>query len=349
MLFVGGKHVSDTLPTPLTPDTLRATGGFAIIELDSPTPEEMRKVGQELGLHELAVNDTVNAHQRSKLERYGDVVFLVLHTADYDDAAEKVAFGEIHLFVAPTFVVAIQRGASRDLAVARSRIEASPDLLHQGPYAVLYEVFDAVVDGYRPVILGLENDITEIEDQLFSQNTSVSQRIYELAREVISFQRAARPTVAMAEELQRAGSGAVWISPSRSLRTRAADRNEAELEFGRRMRDVHDHTVAVAERADEFRQMLENALQVHATLVAQQQNEEMAKISDLSLKQGEAAKKISSWAAIFLAPTLIAGIYGMNFNEMPELHWALGYPFALSLMGVAAFTLYRTFKKVDWL
>ncbi|MDR2723089.1 MAG: transporter, partial [Cellulomonadaceae bacterium] len=204
-----------------------------------------------------------------------------------------------------------------------------------------------------------ENDIDEIEDQLFTQDPSVSQRIYELVREVIAFQRAAGPMVTMTRDLEL---GTVFLespvagaqpephtSDIPSAPAAASAGSSDDVEIRRQMRDVLDHAIAVSERALEFRQMLENALQVHATLVAQQQNEEMKKLSEVSVVQGEAAKKISSWAAIFLAPTLIAGIYGMNFQEMPELHWLFGYPFALALMVLAAVLLYRRFKKVDWL
>lgn len=306
---------------------------MAWIGLYRPSHDEVRSIAEELNLHPLAVEDALTGHQRSKLERYGDTLFLVLRPARYLDEVEEVEFGELHVFVGPDFVVAIRHAESPDLARVRHRLEGEPGLLSLGPAAILYAILDEVVDQYDPVISGLENDIDEIEDQLFeSGEVSVSRRIYELSREVMAFQRATDPLVGMLESLLR---GSVNL--------------HVEIELQRHLRDVLDHVLRSVERAGTFRSILENALQVHATLVAQRQNDEMRRMTEVSLAQNEETKKISSWAAILFAPTLIGSVYGMNFDHMPELHWIWGYPFAIALMAGTALTLYGVFKWRRWL
>jgi len=280
----------------------------------------------------LAVEDALAGHQRSKIERYGDILFVVLRPARYVDDEERVEFGELHVFVGPDFVVTIRHAESPNLAQVRERMEQTPHLLALGPEAVLYAILDQVVDEYGPVVAGLENDIDEIEDQLFDGDPEVSRRIYALSREVIEFQRATQPLVTMFEAMQR-----------------GFDKYNVDLELHRHLRDVLDHTLRVVERGDAFRQLLQNALTVHSTLVGQRQNDEMRHLSETSLAQSEEVKKISSWAAILFAPTLVGTVYGMNFDHMPELHWALGYPFALSLMLAMGVSLYAVFKRRDWL
>ena len=343
-VYVDGVRADNPPSLELTLETMEVCGGIGWIDLLQPTPAEIRAVGAELGLHELAVEDAIHAHQRSKLERYDDVLFLVLHPARYLDGPEDVEFSELHVFVGPTFVVSIRSGSFPHVSPVRRELESRPDRLRLGTLAILHALLDRVVDGYGPVVAGLENDIDEIEDQLFSRDPEVSRRIYELSREVIGFQRATRPLVDIVRTIE---TGVVFQDAPAAGTTSQADAVDVELQ--RALRDVLDHAIRYADRADEFRAILDNALTVHATLVAQEQNEEMRKMTESSLQQAEAAKKISSWAAIFFAPTLVAGIYGMNFDHMPELHWTLGYPFALGLMVVAGFVLYRVFKKVDWL
>jgi len=248
------------------------------------------------------------------------------------DAEERVEFGELHIFVGRDFVVTIRHAESPNLAKVRSRMEASPELLARGPLAVLYAILDEVVDEYGPVVAGLENDIDEIEDQLFDGDPEVARRIYALSREVIEFQRATHPLVGMIDSLQRGD-----------------DMTDVDLELHRSLRDVLDHTLRVVERVDSYRQLLQNALTVHATLVGQRQNDEMRRLSETGLAQSEEVKKISSWAAILFAPTLVGTIYGMNFTYMPELDWVLGYPFALGLMVAMGFGLYHVFKRRNWL
>ncbi|MDN4612451.1 magnesium/cobalt transporter CorA [Arthrobacter burdickii] len=326
----GEKRIPETLDQ--TFEIMRESGGMGWIGLYRPEREEIHAVEEEFGLHPLAVEDATNGHQRAKLERYGDTLFVVLRPARYLDAEEKVEFGELHLFIGSDFVVTIRHAESPDLGIVRRRLEADPELLHTGPQAVLYALLDQVVDEYGPVVQGLENDIDEIEDELFGGAPDVSRRIYELHREVMEFQRAAQPLQAMMEALLL-GSEKYRMDP----------------ELARSLRDVQDHVIRVVERVNTFRALLQNALTVHTTLVAQRQNEEMTRLTETSLTQGEEVKRISSWAAILFAPTLIASIYGMNFDVMPELHWALGYPFALLLMVGMGLGLYGIFKRNDWL
>ncbi|WP_028814209.1 magnesium and cobalt transport protein CorA [Streptomyces flavidovirens] len=309
-----------------------ADGGMAWIGLHRPTEAELLSVAEEFDLHPLAVEDALEAHQRPKLERYGDTLFVVLRAARYLDDAEEVDFGELHIFVGPDFVITVRHGAAPDLAAVRRRMEGSPDLLKRGPESVLYAILDAVVDGYAPVVAGVENDVDEIETEVFSGDPKVSRRIYELSREVVEFQRATRPLARILDGLS-AGFEKYGI----------------DEELRRYLRDVADHATHVTERVDGFRLALQDILAVNATLVTQQQNEEMKQLARASHAQNEEIKKISSWAAILFAPTLVGTIYGMNFDHMPELGWFLGYPFALALMAMVCGSLYVVFKRRDWL
>ncbi|MFI0962764.1 magnesium and cobalt transport protein CorA [Streptomyces sp. NPDC021080] len=306
--------------------------GMAWIGLARPTAAELHSLAAEFDLHPLAVEDAMEAHQRPKLERYGDTLFVVLSAARYLDAAEEVDFGELHVFVGPDFVITVRHGAAPDLSAVRRRMEGSPELLRLGPEAVLYAILDSVVDGYVPVVSGVQNDIDEIETEVFRGDPAVSRRIYELSREMVEFQRATRPLVGMLHSLM-AGF--------------AKYRTDEELQ--RYLRDVADHVTHTSERVDGFRQALADILTVNATLVTQQQNAEMRALAEAGFEQNEEIKKISSWAAILFAPTLVGTIYGMNFSHMPELHWVFGYPFAIVLMAVVCTSLYIIFKRRDWL
>jgi magnesium transporter len=307
---------------------------FCWIGLLRPTPEEIQAVAEEFSLHGLAVEDTISAHQRPKVERYGDVLFVVLRPARYVDHVEVVEIGEVHLFLGPDFVITVRHAEKPDLGQVRQRLEREPDLLDNGPYSVLYAVLDKIVDDYAPVLDGLQDDIDEIEVQVFGGDPRVSKRIYQLSREVIEFQRAVEPLSDMFDELRD------------RLKEKAG---EADLELRRALRDVADHATRVLERIEAFRQLLANILQVNAALVGQRQNEEMARMTQAGYEQNEQVKRISSWAAILFAPTLIASVYGMNFTHMPELDWPLGYPFAVVLMFLLGLALYLVFKRRGWL
>jgi magnesium transporter len=331
-VYVDGHRSADPRSLDETYELMRARQGMAWIGLYRPDDQEIRSVAREFDLHPLAVEDAIAAHQRAKLERYGTTLFTVLRPARYLDEQERVEFGELHVFTGEGFVVTIRHAEAPDLGRVRDRLERAPELLRLGPEAVLYVILDQVVDEYAPVVAGLENDIDEIEDQLFKGDPAVSRRIYELSSEVIEFQRATRPLLGMLSSLEG-----------------GFDKYGVDVELQRNLRDVHDHAISIVERADSFRALLQNALNVHTTLVGQQQNDEMRSLTEASLAQNEEVKRISSWAAILFAPTLVGTIYGMNFRIMPELHWPLGYPLALALMVVTSVTLYLVFKRRGWL
>ena len=255
----------------------------------------------------------------------GTTCFTVLRPARYLDETETVEFGELHIFTGKNFVVTVRHAEMSGVGQVRRRLESRPDLLRHGPEAVLYALLDQVVDDYAPVVAGLENDIDEIEDQLFSGDTTVSRRIYELAREVIQFQRAIHPLPGMMQQLKR-----------------GFEKYVVDTDLQHSLRDVEDHVERVISRANSFRDLLQNALTLDGTLTANRQNE-------ASAEQNEQVKKISSWAAIFFAPSFVAGVYGMNFDHMPELHWAFGYPLSIGLMAGTAGLMYAIFKRKGWL
>ena len=331
-IYVDGVRTTNPATLDETYEILRERHGMAWIGLYRPTPDEIRSVATEFGLHHLVVDDAIAAHQRPKLERYGDILFTVLRPARYIDQREQVEFGELHVITGDGFVVTIRHAESPDLVRVRRRMESQPDLLRLGPEAVLYSIMDQVVDEYAPVVAGLENDIDEIEDQLFNNDPAVSRRIYALTREVIEVQRATKPLLGIIDALSR-----------------GFDKYHVDIELQHHLRDVLDHTVHVVERADSFRALLQNALTVQTTLLGQRQNEEVRHLTEASLTQNEEVKKISAWAAILFAPTLVGTIYGMNFDDMPELHWQLGYPLALLLMVGTSTALYMVFKRRGWL
>ncbi|MFC4945349.1 magnesium/cobalt transporter CorA [Pseudonocardia sp. GCM10023141] len=337
-IYVDGERTVDPDSLDHTFEELRAcpdgSHSFAWIGLLRPTPEEIKAVAEEFDLHALAVEDTVTAHQRPKLERYGDTLFVVLRPARYVDSVEVVDIGEVHLFLGPEFVITVRHAEEPDLGEVRHRLQSEPALLKNGPYSVLYAVLDKVVDDYGPVLDGLQDDIDSIEVQVFDGDPAVSRRIYQLSREVIEFQRAVEPLTDLFGQLRE------------HLKERAS---EADLELRRALRDVIDHATRAIERVEGYRDLLTSMLQVNATLVAQRQNDEMARLTEAGFDQNEQVKRISSWAAILFAPTLVASIYGMNFTHMPELDWPLGYPMAVLLMVLLGLGLYTIFKKRGWL
>ncbi|MBO9553508.1 magnesium and cobalt transport protein CorA [Cellulomonas sp.] len=317
-------------------ETVRALrakpGTMAWIGLERPEPSELARLAAEFDLHDLAIEDAIVAHQRPKLERYGDTLFVVLRPARYLDDVEEVEFGELHVFVGKDFVVTVRHGASPDLAAVRRRLESEPEMLERGPEAVLYAILDAVVDAYVPVIAGLENDVDEIESDVFGGGLEVSRRIYELSREVVEFLRSARPLQHILAAL------AVGF-----------DKYGVHTELQRYLRDVADHVTEAVERAEGQRAALRDILTVNSTLVAQRQNEEMRVLTETSNAQNEEVKKISAWAAILFAPTLVGTVYGMNFDAMPELHWRFGYLFAVGAMAVVSLGLFGVFKVRRWI
>ena len=318
VIYVDGRRAEKPGSLEETFKAVRQRRGVSWIALYKPTEEEFGSVAGEFGLHPLAVEDPIKAPLRTKLEHYEGTLFLVLKAARYLDESETVEFGEVDTFVGENFVVMVLRGEPAALAPMRERLEGDPELLRRGPEAILYAIIERVVDGYAPVVAGLENDIDEIETEVFSGNAGVSRRIYELSREVIEFQRATEPLPAILDRIIRGAEG-----------------HEVDAELQKYLHIVQDRALRIIERVEGFRQLLQNILSVNLT--------------GASIAQNDQVKKISAWAAILFAPTLIGTVYGMNFDYMPELHWTFGYPFAMVLMLMVSVTLYVVFKRRGWL
>jgi magnesium transporter len=316
-----GERLALPVPKEDLHAALSAAAGdrdFVWIGLHEPTPDELGDVAREFGLHELAVEDAVKAHQRPKLERYDDSLFVVLKTLWYVDEEDAVETGEINMFVGNGYVITVRHGAGAELTGARRDLEERVSVLGHGPAAVVYAVCDRVVDEYESVAAALEIDVDEVEASVFSEKrTSDAQRIYTLKREVQEFRRAVAP---LREPMGRFASGSV---------------DGVDAETAPFFRDVLDHVLRVHEQVNAIDDLLSAALNAHLARVGVQQNEDM--------------RRISAWVAIVAVPTMIAGIYGMNFEYMPELTWRYGYPLALLVMLVACAGLYRWFKRAGWL
>jgi magnesium transporter len=296
-------------------------GSFTWIGLHQPTPSEFYAVRNEFGLHELAVEDAVKAHQRPKLEVYGADIFVVLKTARYVDVSETVEFAEIQLFVGRNYVVSVRHGQASALSDVRKVLEDDPERLKLGPMAVLHAVMDRVVDDYEPVIAGLDNDMREIEVDVFASDRALgsdaSRRIYTLKREILDFHRHTKPLL---EALQRLQAGQV---PSCGPALRDY------------FRDVQDHLLRVVAEIENFRDLLSDAL--HANL------------AQSSVRQNDDMRKISAAVAIGAVPTVVGAVYGMNFDHMPELRWEFSYPAVMLLTALFCYLLYRRFKRSGWL
>ena len=293
-------------------------GDFVWVGMHQPTQAELAEVADAFSLHPLAVEDAVNAHQRPKLERYEDMLFLVLKTLWYVDEEDAVETGEISLFVGQDFIVSVRHGEGGGLRQARLDLEAREAVLAHGPSAVVYAVCDQVVDGYEAVCDSLVEDVDEVEISVFSEDrTNDSARIYVLKRELAEVRRAVLP---LRDPIGRFASGTVH----------GIDRDAAPY-----FRDVGDHLSRCADTIDELDGLLSTAFEAHLARISVQQNDDM--------------RKISAGAALVVVPTLIAGIYGMNFDVMPELHWQFGYAWAMLLMLGTSLGLLWFFKKSGWL
>ena len=298
-------------------------GGFVWIGLHDPTAEEFDRVSGELGLHPLAVEDAVQGRQRPKVERYGDTLFVVLKALAYAEPDSAVETGEVMVFCGPRFVVTVRRGEVGSLSPVRWALEADPERLRRGPAHVLHAVVDPVVDGYVAVDRELEQDVEELEVRVFSPDRPAeAAEIYNLKREVLEVRRAAVPL----REALRAHLGARADGG-------ATGAEDAEAAFA--LRDVVDHLQRTVEHVESYDRLLSDILGAHLAQVSVRQNEDM--------------RRISAWAAIFGVETLIAGIYGMNFEHMPELSWRLGYPACLLVMAALGVGLYRRFRRAGWI
>ncbi len=293
-------------------------GEFVWIGIHDPGAGDLELLAKLFDLHELAVEDAQQAHQRPKIEDYDDDVFVVLKTAHYHEDQEEVHFGEIHLFAGPGYVISVRHGPGSELHSARKRLEERPDLLKLGAASAVWAVLDKVVDDYIPLVEAIEDDIEEVEKDVFDDDIPApTRRIYHLKREVIEFHRAVWPLLNPLELLEQGGF----------------ERVPEELRSF--FRDVADHARRVDEQVQSQRELLTSVLQANLSLV--------------SVSQNEVVKRISAVFGIIGVPTFIASVYGMNFEHMPELHWRFGYPLCLAFMALVALALVQFFRRIDWL
>ena len=313
----GVRQHEGQLPLDVAESCVVGDGDFVWLGLFEPTVEELRDVGERFNLHELALEDAYGAHQRPKLEDYEESYFIVLRPARYDDEKEEVEFGEIMLFVSRTYVIAVRHGAASELKGVRRNLEAHPELLEAGPAAAVWAILDKVVDDYQPVVEGIDNDITEVETEIFGEHEDATRRIYFLKREVIEFHHATAPLLGPLESLERGAFPTM------------------DDQLRRYFRDVADHARRADEQVTAQRELLTSILEANLAL--------------LGARTSTTVRSISGWAAIIAVPTFLASIWGMNFTHMPELDEPWGYWIALAMMAIAVILLYRFFKRISWL
>jgi magnesium transporter len=313
-----------SLPPQQVLDEARKRGGFAWIGLHQPEAEHLAEIAEVFGLHPLAVEDAVQAHQRPKLERYGDTLFLVLKTIVFVEhekltaTSEVVDTGELMVFLGPDFVVVVRHGSAPGLSRVRKALEARPDMLRHGPAAVLHAIADQVTDDFLDVADAVELDVDTLESDVFSAaHGDDAERIYQLKRELIEFKHAVYPTSRPLERLTEGADGLI------------------STEMRRYFRDVSDHLSHVKERLTAYSELVDGLLAANLSQLAVQQNVDM--------------RRISAAAAILAIPTMIAGFYGMNFEHMPELRWAFGYPLMLGVTATLSALVYRAFRRIGWL
>ena len=317
-VYAGGRRLA---PRSLgeTYNSCHGPDRFAWVTLYEPTEEEFVSVAEEFQLHELAVDDAIQDHQRSKLERYGDYLVAVLKPARYLEDTKRLQFGEIHAFVGEAFIITVRYGEDSALDEARRRMEGEPDRLRRGPNAVFYEIMRLVIEGYAPVVEGLENDIDEMEAEVFGGSVEVSRRIHEVSREIVRFHQATKPLVGA---LERMTESEVTRDP----------------EERKQLRRVQDRVLRVTEQIEGFRDLLSSITDVNLTTIGVQQNDQM--------------QKISAWGAVLIVPTLIAGIFGMNF-ENSQWQWFKsidhGFELSVAVMALISFLLYLWFKRSGYL
>jgi len=316
--YAGGRRVADLALDQLR-DAVAGEDVFVWLGLYEPDTATLQQVQRQFGLHELAIEDAFHAHQRPKLELYDDTLFAVLRTAQLVGEPRHIEFGETHVFVGRRFVVSVRHGSLRSHVDLRARCESTPHLLAKGPGFVLYALMDFVVDQYFPIVEALEEQLEELEEEIFGDRFSreTTGGIYQLKRDLLAIKRAVSPLIDVCNRLVRFDS--VLIPED----TRPY------------FRDVYDHVVRINDMVDNTRELLTTALE--------------ANLSMISVSQNEDTKRLAAWAAIIAVPTMVAGVYGMNFRHMPELSWAGGYPLSLGVMALACLGLYRGFKRSGWL
>jgi len=316
-VYEHGKRRGGELSLDQAGDASRGQDTFVWLGVAEPSAEEFEAIAREFGLHELAVEDAVKAHQRPKVERFGDTLLIVVKTITHPGSGHGIEAGELLIFVNPDFIITVRHGDD-ELSSVRERVERRPDLLGHGTGVVLYAILDHVVDGYGDVAQTIDGEIQAVEREVFSaERSNPVEQIYKLEREVLDLYRAVAPLLEAVEEIIEGRFEAI------------------PKELYEYFRDVHDHLQRVTGRVAGFRELLNGALQANLTQVSVRQNEDM--------------RKISAWVAIAAVPTMIAGIYGMNFDNMPELHWRYGYFTVLAFIALICLALYRRFKRVGWL
>jgi magnesium transporter len=316
--YAEGRRVADVEIRDIS-EALKQPDRFVWIGLHEPDEPLLREVQQEFGLHDLAIEDAHRAHQRPKVEQYDGSLFVVLRTLQLNPDTKELDVGETHVFVGPRYVVSIRHGASVPYTDVRKRCEAAPALLAKGPGFVLYALMDFIVDQYFPIVEALEDELQLLEDAIFGESFSreTTERIYGLKRNLLELKRAVSPLVDICNRLIR--FDLELIPP------------DVQVYF----RDVYDHAVRINDMVDNLRELLTTALEANLSLI--------------SVAQNEAMKKLAGWAAIVAVPTMLAGVYGMNFRFMPELEWRFGYPVVMAAMAALCGFLYYRFKRAGWL
>lgn len=298
---------------------LQQDNQFVWIGLHEPDKALMAEAQQQFQLHDLAVEDAHRAHQRPKIEAYGNTLFIVLRTAQMDREELKVSFGETHFFLGPNFILTIRHSSAIPYSDVRTRCESTPHLLSKGPSFALYAVMDAIVDQYFPIVHELSEGLERLEEQVFSGTPSreTITQVYQLKRELLELKRAVSPVIDICNRLMR------------------FDLTVVPEETRPYFRDIYDHAVRINEMVDNTRELLTSVLEVNFSLI--------------SVAQNDVSKKFAGWAAIIGVPTMVAGIYGMNFDSIPELHWEYGYPAVLLLTAGLCVFLYHHFRRSGWL
>lgn len=316
--YKAGTRVADVPVTEIRA-ALAHDDWFVWIGLYEPSEELLKTVQDAFGLHDLAIEDAHSAHQRTKLENYDDSIFLVLRTVQFGGEARKLEFGETHVFVGKRYIVTVRHGSLKSHLGLRQKCEGTPTLLARGPGFVLHALMDFIVDQYFPVVESLERELVDLEKDIFAGRFSqeTTNRVYNLMRDLISLKRAISPLADVSNHLARVDCEVV---PA-----------ETRPYFG----DVNDHVLRIMEMIETVQQLSSTALDAHLALASVAQNED--------------TKRLAAWAAILAVPTMIAGLYGMNFEYFPELHWRFGYPITITFMFVVCLLLYRGFKRSGWL
>lgn len=315
--YSGGRRIADVELNKVH-EVLKDISQFVWIGLHEPSEEVLERVQEEFDLHDLAIEDAHLAHQRPKIELYGDSVFIVLRTSQINNE-NHIEFGETHFFVGKNFIVSVRHGSSVPYTEVRARCEAVPDLLSKGQGFVLYAIMDFIVDRYFPVVQDMEQELVTIEEKIFKSkpNRETTEQIYQLKRELLEVKRAVSPLVDVCNRLMRFDIKCIST--------------ETQPYF----RDIYDHVVRINEMIDNTRELLNTALEANFSLI--------------SISQNDTSKKFAGWAAIIAVPTMVAGFWGMNFKFMPETEWQYGFHAVIIATVIACFLLYYLFRRSGWL